>query len=273
MNRRPTLAALLFAGALLAPVAGQTQTPASPRALAPAQAPLAISAEEQADAKIVKDILISPTRTPQQLQALRTVLDHAPARYPMIEPKGARVLVRGVTAEQIAALSLLAGLQAAGSGQNKTVYVGATFNTYPMAAFLLGSYAVGRRQPDEALAWLDKGLVLQPDNLYLVTEKGAALALLGRPADALALYDATLALGDRTGDVKSQARLRRGRGWALIELGRLDEAEADYKQSLTLEPDHGGALRELKYIAESRAGVAHNQPVQLYTAPEAKAIK
>jgi tetratricopeptide (TPR) repeat protein len=269
--RSPILAALLLAGGLLTPIASQAQAPIPAQSASLPPAP--VSAGEQADAKVVNEILLSPTRTPAQLQALRTVLAHAPASYPMIEARGDHVLVRAVAPEQIATLSLLAGLQAAGAGGKKTVYVDATFNTYPLAALILGSDAVGRRQPDEAIAWLDKGLALQPDNLYLVTEKGTALAMLGRAADALALYDATLALGDRTGDAKSQARLRRGRGWALIELGRLDEAEADYKLSLSLEPGHGGAQRELKYIADHRAGLAKNEPTQLYTAEEAKAAK
>ena len=78
MNRSTTLAALLLAAALLTPIAGQAQVPASPPAQAPVQAPRAISPEEQADGKIVHDILVSPTRTPEQLRALRTVVDHAP---------------------------------------------------------------------------------------------------------------------------------------------------------------------------------------------------
>lgn len=270
--RSTILAALLLVGPL-APAVSQAQTPTPTPTQAPAPSPL--TAEERADAKIVRGIMISPPRTPQQLQTLREVLDRAPASYPLVEPRNGHIIVRGVGAEEIAALSLVAGLQAAGAdkAEKKTVYVDAAFNVYPTAALMLGSDAVTRRRPEEAIAWLDKGLALQPDNLYLVTEKGAALAMLNRPADALALYDATLALGDRTFDPKSKARLRRARGWALIELGRLDEAEADYKQSLVLEPDHGGALRELKYIADKRAGVAKSEPVQIYTSDQAKAVK
>jgi tetratricopeptide (TPR) repeat protein len=50
-----------------------------------------------------------------------------------------------------------------------------------------------------------------------------------------------------------EARSLRGMGFALIELGNLDEAEKMFKQSLKLQPGHAGAKNELDYIKEQRA--------------------
>jgi hypothetical protein len=46
----------------------------------------------------------------------------------------------------------------------------------------------------------------------------------------------------------------RGEGYALVDLNRLDEAEAAYKESLKVDPDHGHALEELKFIESVRRG-------------------
>jgi Flp pilus assembly protein TadD len=48
--------------------------------------------------------------------------------------------------------------------------------------------------------------------------------------------------------------MRRGRGFVLTELGRLDEAEAAYRESLKIEPDSERAKNELQYIARLKAG-------------------
>lgn len=52
-------------------------------------------------------------------------------------------------------------------------------------------------------------------------------------------------------DVK--ARALRGMGFTKIELGDLDEAQRLFNRSLELQPNHAGALSELKYIADRRA--------------------
>lgn len=46
----------------------------------------------------------------------------------------------------------------------------------------------------------------------------------------------------------------RGRGYILVELKRLDEAEASFNDSLKVEPKNPIAVNELRYIAELRRG-------------------
>lgn len=51
-----------------------------------------------------------------------------------------------------------------------------------------------------------------------------------------------------------RAHLQRGRGFALTELGRLDEAEAAYNEALKIDPNDDRAKHELEYIAHLKAG-------------------
>ncbi|MBF9150711.1 tetratricopeptide repeat protein [Novosphingobium jiangmenense] len=65
-----------------------------------------------------------------------------------------------------------------------------------------------------------------------------------------ALKSAETAPGDRRPFYK--ARALRGMGFAKIEMGQLDEAEALFNQSLTFEPNSPAAMNELKYIKQIR---------------------
>ncbi len=133
---------------------------------------------------------------------------------------------------------------------------------YTGAALYLGSYYNETGHPDLALPALDTGLRVNPEDPILLSEKGAALISLHRMADALAVYNQGMALDSAS--PLERARFLRGRGFCLEDLNRLDEAEKAYRDSLVLEPGHGGALNELRYIAGLRAGQAP-QAGGLYT--------
>jgi tetratricopeptide (TPR) repeat protein len=140
----------------------------------------------------------------------------------------------------------------------------ALHDPYPMVSLYLGSYYNEIGKPLEAIRALDSGLALSTkggiyvgDHVsYLLGEKGAAFGSLKRWPNALAAYDQGLALPAVPDG--SRARLYRGRGYALTELGKLEEAEQAYRDSLTIEPGNPRAEAELKYIAGLRAG---KQPV------------
>ena len=67
-----------------------------------------------------------------------------------------------------------------------------------------------------------------------------------------------LAILDQSDELRAVAL--RGRGFALTELGRLDEAEVAYRDSLKLKPENEVALAELKYIAGLKSGSAKSEP-------------
>lgn len=140
-------------------------------------------------------------------------------------------------------------------------------NTYPDIALLVGSYYVETHQMETAIAALDKGLAFDAGSPRLLGEKGVALSALGRYAEAVAVLDAGIAANQ--GSEQEMARLHRGRGVSLIDLNRLDDAEAALKTSLELQPNHPVALNELKYIEQLRAGAPAAGPAGFTTADKA----
>jgi tetratricopeptide (TPR) repeat protein len=129
-------------------------------------------------------------------------------------------------------------------------------NPYPAASFYLGSYYNEVRRPADALRVLDIGLAFpgsRGESIPLLTiERGAALSGLMRWQDSLANYDR--GLGFERVLPNQRAVMLRGRGLALTELGRLDDAETAYRDSLVLDPNNQLAARELIYIQRLRAG-------------------
>ncbi len=126
-------------------------------------------------------------------------------------------------------------------------------NAYPRAHYYMAYVCVERRQPHDALRWLDAAIKLEPAQPQLQLEKALVLARLRQHGTALDLYqrvlEDTAVLAPRL-----RAMALRGRGLQLIELGRLDEAEQSFQESLTIDPDSPVALKELEYIQHLRCG-------------------
>jgi tetratricopeptide (TPR) repeat protein len=192
--------------------------------------------------------MTSPQSYDRVVEPLARVLANAPVRYPMREVVDGKTVIRsqpGVDGKPPSTGGAAAPGRATGDVVN-------SLNTYPLAAFVLGSNAIEAEKPEVALFWLDKGLALQPTFLLLVNEKAAALNAIGRSAESLPLLDRALADDQQLNDTDGRARALRARGYALIELKRWDEAETAYRDSLTLDPAHCGAFRELGFIAQNR---------------------
>lgn len=124
---------------------------------------------------------------------------------------------------------------------------------YGTAALILTLQAVQDHRYEDAIRYGQRGIALNPDHALLRTELSNSYVQSGRPAEGLAVLDGYLA---RHPDISvfDAGLVLRTQGFALIELGRLDEAEAAYRQALVLEPDHRGAQDELTYIAQLRSG-------------------
>lgn len=166
------------------------------------------------------------------------------------------VLVDGPTEALVVLAQAASDKNTAAAGRQ----VVAVRNPYPLVSLYLGSYYNEIGKPEEALRVLDAGLTLSAAHSLelgqhrplLISERGAALMSLKRWPDALADYDQGLAIKGLEG--RDRARLYRGRGFTLTELGRLDEAEQAYRESLKLDPDNTIAQGELEYIAHLRVG-------------------
>jgi tetratricopeptide (TPR) repeat protein len=126
-------------------------------------------------------------------------------------------------------------------------------NAYPRAYYYMGFICVKTRQYERAVKYLDSGQKLEPMNAKFTFEKAQALVHSGKKEQALALYEEIHELGPHV-SLRDIAIARRGRGFVLIELGQLDEAEEAFKSSLVCEPDNAVALNELQYIEHLRRG-------------------
>lgn len=190
-----------------------------------------------------------------QVFELETALAKAPEAIAKARSEPNRVwLVDGLPEMMGAALQ--AGPANAGAAPPPSVLE----NPYPLISMILGSYYVEMRRPDDALRVLEAGLALPPavPGLprsmvpALSAERANALGLMGRWQDALVAWERALRLPELRDPVK--ARILRGRGVALIELKRLNEAEQSFRSALALEPGNASAQNELAYIAALRAG-------------------
>ncbi|MBI3444046.1 MAG: tetratricopeptide repeat protein [Magnetospirillum sp.] len=189
----------------------------------------------------------------QHIPALERELSDAGAAYAVAEAPGETkyVLVDGMA-------ETLGGLLKGAEEKRKTI---AVKSPYPPISLVLASYYNEVNLPADALRVLDAGLAL-PQQIgdaklgmhlpLLVSERGVALGRLKRWPEALANYQTGLALPALMD--RDRARMLRGRGVILVELKRLDEAEAAFNDSLKVEPKNSIAVNELRYIAELRRG-------------------
>ncbi len=185
------------------------------------------------------------------LSDLRAVLDHAPSAYPVTERRGSIIVIRAGSSAEYAVLASRAASQSS-SGGGGPVNIVNGMNVYPMAATILAGSAVEDRQPDQAIAFADRMLSLQPENVDLLVQKAEAQELKKDFPTSLATYQAGLNVELVSNDQKGV--LLRGKGSALVEMGRLDEGEQAYRDSLKAAPNNALANNELSYIAHLRAG-------------------
>ncbi len=123
---------------------------------------------------------------------------------------------------------------------------------YGSLGFIVGWIAYEHKDFAAAAKAYRKGLLNDPDNAGITSELSGTLCNLGHADEGLAVVNDFLA---GHGDLRDfdHALLLRKRGYALVELGRLDEGEAAYKESLIYAPGNATAQGELQYIQQQRA--------------------
>jgi tetratricopeptide (TPR) repeat protein len=127
--------------------------------------------------------------------------------------------------------------------------------SYSQAWHILAVIASKQGQLERALFCLDCGLQLEADHPEHWNEKGFVLGKLKRHEEALQCYVRAATVREWAPSTQV-ARALRGQGVQLVDLQRLDEAEAALKRSLELEPRSQVALEELKYIEQLRTDEA-----------------
>lgn len=180
---------------------------------------------------------------------LRAALDRAPDVAPKPERCGATLDVYSDNlADLLTASAIIArspGLKGLSAGLR-----GAP--PYGSLAFVIGWVEYEHKDFAAALRDYGRGRLNAPDDAALVTEYISTLNQLGRAQEALDSDDAFVAAHPALND-HDRAVLLRKRGYALVDLDRLDDAEAAYDQSLRLEPGDSQALADLEYIKRQRA--------------------
>jgi Flp pilus assembly protein TadD len=110
-----------------------------------------------------------------------------------------------------------------------------------------------RNDFEGALRILEQVKQLAPISAGTAVEMGYAFNQLRRFREALDSHMRAEALAGKYPSQRPHLSLAlRGKGFALIELQRLDEAEVAFKSSLEIEPNNKLALNELGYIKRLR---------------------
>jgi tetratricopeptide (TPR) repeat protein len=118
----------------------------------------------------------------------------------------------------------------------------------PVPRYLVGVIHLGRRQFDRAVPALERAMAAKPDYPKPYLARAQVRLRQGRLADALT--DVNLAL-DRLPPTKKAEALN-DRADVYRATSRLDEAAADYRQSVALEPKQPDAYIGLALVAERR---------------------
>ena len=122
------------------------------------------------------------------------------------------------------------------------------------AAHLLGLLLLGEDQADEALPYLDKAVEAAPGISGFLSTRAVALVNLGRLGDAIADYERALAISP------DDAGLNYNLGLAFAQSGNFRAAKGAFAQAISLKPDfaeaHGNLGIALQELGEASDAVA-----------------
>lgn len=148
--------------------------------------------------------------------------------------------------------NLLYLLQAA-SNEQQAITVDTTCSD---ALYLKGFTSLNFGKIEEAEELVKRAIDMAPANALYLAELGHILHVKKQWQEALAIFTQAEEAAENFSPQEVQAveltRAKRGIGFSLIELNRLDEAEAKFKECLEIDPKDEGALRELEYIEHLR---------------------
>jgi tetratricopeptide (TPR) repeat protein len=181
-------------------------------------------------------------------EAIRDCFDKVIAHYEVQYPHGAKGVYCSRSMEETIGYLVMA--QA--SGQNAI----AIAPTWADAYYFKGSALIELGRVPEARASLEKAVGLSPKNSSYLSELAftyqaeknwdQALKVFADAAKTATAYSAP------AGRTVELTRALRGQGYSLTELGRLDEAEAKYRESLAADSGDHEAEQEIEYIEQLR---------------------
>jgi tetratricopeptide (TPR) repeat protein len=129
-------------------------------------------------------------------------------------------------------------------------------STWSDAYFMKGYALQDLHRVADAKATLQLALNLSPYNSQYLDELGEIYALEKNWPQAMKAFkeaEDNASLAPEVGRADELGRARRGEGYVLAELGKLDEAEKKYQQCLATNPNDNKAKAELGYVREQKA--------------------
>lgn len=119
--------------------------------------------------------------------------------------------------------------------------------SYSRAYYHFSNIFLEQKQYKQALAYVNEGLILEPDHPELLCHKALILRCMDQLRDAYDLYIHALHVRPWT-PAGVKARAMRGAGVLLSEFGKLEAAANMLKSSLELDPGNPTAMNELSHI-------------------------
>jgi tetratricopeptide (TPR) repeat protein len=177
-------------------------------------------------------------------EAIENYFDKVIASYEAMYPAGGKTVYCARSSPE--SLSYL--LEAAKARREAVVLGPAWCDAYYLRAYSL--IDLGRKE--EARASLEKAIARSPRNAHYLAEL-ASLSRMDKDWNgALVKYEAAAQMAREFAPPVSKnieiGEALRGKGYVLVELGRLEEAEATYKECLAINAADKSAMGELKYV-------------------------
>lgn len=229
--------------ALIVLAPGCASSPGTSPQLPDAQATQATQAEDLADFEKA-GLLVKQRKPAEGLQVLDGLIGRFEARY---RDSKARIYSARTRAES------LHYMRQAANDRRSAIDVGPTWSH---AQYLKGYALVELQRIPDARRALERAIELAPANAQFRSELGHTYQIDKSWTKALeAFTEAERATAFSLDDekVRHQTRALRGQGFALIEMGRLEEAEARYRRCLALDANDQVAQMELRLIERLRA--------------------
>jgi tetratricopeptide (TPR) repeat protein len=133
--------------------------------------------------------------------------------------------------------------------------------TWCDAYYLRGYALIELGRNGEARASLERAVQMSPRNAHYRSELAELYSRDKNWNEALATFEASAKLAEESTPQEHKTtelgRALRGKGFVLVELGKLDEAEAMYRRCLALDPADTKAANELRYVQSRRQSGQH----------------
>ena len=177
-------------------------------------------------------------------EAIENYFDKVIASYEAMYPAG----VKATYCARSAPESLLYLMQSAADMQTSVVIGPAWCDAYYLRAY--GLIELGRNA--QARESLEKAIAMSPKNPHYLSELASLYGREKNWKEAITRYETAYQLAREFSPPESKGieigEALRGKGYVLVELGRLEEAEATYKQCLEINSTDKVAIGELRYV-------------------------